>query len=160
MRFVLAAVVTLFIAAVQGYVHPPTPQPKIEVRPPRGDTHVLIPRQSPQPCTQAYVCPEPRPYPNTPDSGDDPGPGNFKCRIGASSSDPNFAFCIYEKATGNRVGSTPPGIVEICWQRGMPNPACAAPARKRGIPRRRAPLSPRPIARSVNMAKFSKRRDA
>ena len=56
-----------------------------------------VPRASPSPCTQAYVCPEPRPYPGYPDTGNEPGPGRFKCRIGSSSSDPNFAFCIYEK---------------------------------------------------------------
>ena len=32
-----------------------------------------------------------------PDSGIEPGEGLFKCRIGSSTVDPNFAFCFYEK---------------------------------------------------------------
>jgi len=64
---------------------------------------VLLPRTSPSPtpCPQRYVCPEPKPYPGVEDTGDDPGPGRFKCRIGRSVSDPNFAFCIYEKVTSD-----------------------------------------------------------
>ena len=57
----------------------------------------LMPRASPTPCAQNYVCPTPKPYPDVADTGDDPGPTRFKCRIGQSVSDPNFAFCIYEK---------------------------------------------------------------
>ncbi|KAJ2919057.1 hypothetical protein MD484_g1338, partial [Candolleomyces efflorescens] len=98
----------------------------------------LAARASPQPCEQRYVCPEPKPYDPAqfPDTGNDPGPTRFKCRIGWSVSDPNFAFCIYEKDTGNLVGSTPSGIEGLCWERGIPNPECPNPAR-RALPVRR-----------------------
>ncbi|KAJ2911711.1 hypothetical protein MD484_g8703, partial [Candolleomyces efflorescens] len=116
----------------------------------------LAPRvqASPQPCAQRYVCPEPRPYPNTPDTGDDPGPTRFKCRIGQSANDANFAFCIYEKDTGTLVGATPSGIQSLCWESGMPNPACPNPAR-RALPVRRN-ADPQQLADHVLMERFSK----
>jgi hypothetical protein len=163
MRAALAAVATLFIVAAQAYVHPAPSQQQLRARAlkAKADTHVLLPRQSPQPCPQAYVCPEPRPYPNTPETGDDPGPNRFKCRIGQSASDPNFAFCIYEKNTGNLVVSTPSGLENVCWERGMPNPACPiTQTRKRGVPKRHIPSSPRPAARSVDIARFAKKHEA
>jgi hypothetical protein len=63
----------------------------------------LVARTSPQPCSQRYVCPTPRPYDPAqfPDTGDDPGSTRFKCRIGYSPGDPNFAFCIYEKVSNH-----------------------------------------------------------
>ncbi|KAJ2932358.1 hypothetical protein H1R20_g4762, partial [Candolleomyces eurysporus] len=115
----------------------------------------LVPRTSPQPCAQRYVCPEPRPYPNTPDTGDDPGPTRFKCRIGSSVSDPNFAFCIYEKDTGALVGSTPGGIEGLCWERGMPNPQCTMTLR-RALPVRRRSAEPQQLASPVLMERFAK----
>ena len=84
----LLAVLGTLAAFVAQVVATPTPA-----------SPALVPRSSPQPCQQRYVCPEPRPYPDTPDTGDDPGPTRFKCRIGSSVSDPNFAFCIYEKVS-------------------------------------------------------------
>ncbi|KAH6903424.1 hypothetical protein BKA70DRAFT_1194429 [Coprinopsis sp. MPI-PUGE-AT-0042] len=96
----------------------------------------LAPRASPTPCTQRYVCPTPLPYPGTPGTGDNPGPDRFKCRIGQSRSDPNFAFCIYEKNTGTLVASTPSGIVSLCWNSGMANPQCASPPGRRALPTR------------------------
>ncbi|TEB33301.1 hypothetical protein FA13DRAFT_1813006 [Coprinellus micaceus] len=116
----------------------------------------LLPRASPPPCSQRYVCPEPRPYPDTPDSGDDPGPDRFKCRIGWSVSDPNFAFCIYEKNTGNLVGSTPGGIQGLCWDKGMPNPECPTPARRRALPVRPRLAVTQQAAGSVVVGRFSK----
>ncbi|KAJ3544633.1 hypothetical protein NMY22_g2714 [Coprinellus aureogranulatus] len=133
----------------------------------------LVPRASPQPCPQRYVCPEPRPYPNTPDTGDDPGPGRFKCRIGFSSSDPNFAFCIYEKVssslsskrlnpdsleqdTGNLVASTPSGVQALCWVSGMPNPECTTLSRRRAIPIRPRLPEPQQPGSPVIMERFAK----
>ncbi|RXW14707.1 hypothetical protein EST38_g11143 [Candolleomyces aberdarensis] len=115
----------------------------------------LVPRASPQPCPQRYVCPEPKPYPNTPDTGDDPGPDRFKCRIGQSAGDPNFAFCIYEKETGNLAGSTPTGLESICWDRGTPNPECSVPSR-RALPVRRRSAEPQQLASPVSMERFAK----
>ncbi|KAH6903425.1 hypothetical protein BKA70DRAFT_1566655 [Coprinopsis sp. MPI-PUGE-AT-0042] len=96
----------------------------------------LMPRASPTPCSQRYVCPTPVPYPQTPDTGDSPGPNRFKCRIGQSAGDPNFAFCVYEKNTGNLVGSTPSNIQGFCWEKGMPNPECASQPGRRALPTR------------------------
>ncbi|KAJ3540991.1 hypothetical protein NMY22_g4071 [Coprinellus aureogranulatus] len=138
----------------------------------------LMPRSSPQPCPQRYVCPEPRPFPNFPESGDNPGPDRFKCRIGTSISDPNFAFCIYEKVTsssssvstrtslligmsfqqntGNLVGATPSGVRALCWERGIPNPQCDNPSRRRAVPIRPRLPEPQQAASPVIMGKFSK----
>ena len=58
------------------------------------DTAILNPACQ---CNQKYVCHLPVPFPGVPDTGDDPGLDNFKCRIGTSDNDPNFAFCIYNK---------------------------------------------------------------
>ncbi|KAJ3532424.1 hypothetical protein NMY22_g7752 [Coprinellus aureogranulatus] len=117
----------------------------------------LTPRASPQPCPQRYVCPEPKPYPDMADTGDGPGPDRYKCRIGSSVSDPNFAFCIYEKNTGNLVGSTPSGIEGLCWERGMPNPQCANPSRRRrAIPIRPSLAEPQQAAPPVIMERFAK----
>jgi hypothetical protein len=55
---------------------------------------------SPTPCSQNYVCPQPIAYPGVADTGDVPPVDQFKCRIGSSSSDPNFAFCYYNKVNG------------------------------------------------------------
>ncbi|KAJ2915891.1 hypothetical protein MD484_g4496, partial [Candolleomyces efflorescens] len=123
---------------------------------PSPTTPKLVARASPQPCAQRYVCPEPRPYPDTPDTGDDPGPTRYKCRIGSSVSDPNFAFCIYEKDTGNLVGSTPSGIEGLCWESGMPNPACAVTPARRALPVRRRSAEPQQLADPVLMERFSK----
>ncbi|EJD42670.1 hypothetical protein AURDEDRAFT_168193 [Auricularia subglabra TFB-10046 SS5] len=99
----------------------------------------LAPRASPQPCAQAYVCPQPVPYPNVPDTGALPGPNEFKCRIGQSGSDADFAFCYYSKDTGTLLRSTPGGIEGLCWTSGMANPQCA-PGRRRTVPRRPPPV--------------------
>ncbi|KAF6748217.1 hypothetical protein DFP72DRAFT_1049717 [Ephemerocybe angulata] len=63
------------------------------------------------------------PTPQIPETTQGPGAGHFKCRIGTSTNDPNFAFCIYEKVCAGWLSrqSTPPGILSIC-PASVPNP--------------------------------------
>jgi hypothetical protein len=55
------------------------------------------------------------------------------------SERPRFCHLHLRKSDGDLVASTPSGIQDLCWERGVASSACATPSRKRGlgVPRRR-----------------------